>query len=54
MPDDVIKILDHRGRAIEESNGEVLVAGADVTIPRLGMQHKGMKVNSLLHVTPDK
>jgi hypothetical protein len=43
--DQDIKILDHKGRAIDEAtNGDVVVAGPDVTIPKLGREHHGMKV----------
>ena len=45
IPNEAIQILDSRGRAIEEAlDDEVLVTGAEMTLPKLGREHKGLKV----------
>jgi hypothetical protein len=51
VSDDAIKILDHKGRGIDGStNGEVVVAGSELTIPKLGREHQGMKVGIYLNI----
>uniref|UniRef100_A0A1I8B6Q1 Fibronectin type-III domain-containing protein n=1 Tax=Meloidogyne hapla TaxID=6305 RepID=A0A1I8B6Q1_MELHA len=46
IPDEAIQILDSKGRAIEEvlDDNEVLVTGAEITLPKLGKEHKGLKI----------
>jgi len=45
IPDEAIQILDSKGRAIEEVLDEVLVTGAEITLTKIGKEHKGLKVN---------
>nr|CAD2189200.1 unnamed protein product [Meloidogyne enterolobii] len=44
IPDEAIQILDSKGRAIEEVLDEVVVTGAEITLTKIGKEHKGLKI----------